>query len=124
MILIEKIIELNSKLHIDSWYDKYSQRYVTQVKDNEDNEIEYAYADNSKDRNNDIEYLKNKYKEDKDKDIVEYYQKKKKKKELPMTGLSPIMPDYEKGIETFNKNSSNVDTGDSVSDGSGSGIGD
>ena len=122
MILIEKIIELNSKLHIDSWYDKYSQRYVTQVKDNEDNEIEYAYADNSKDRNNDIEYLKNKYKNE---DIVEYYQKKKKKKkELPMTGLSPIMPDYEKGIETFNKNSSNVDTGDSVSDGSGSGIGD
>ena len=118
MILIEKIIELNDKLHIDSWYDKYSRNYVTQVKDNEDNEIEYAYAGNSRDRNNDIEYFKNKYKED----IVEYYQnKKKKKKDLPMTGLSPIMPDYEKGIETFNKNSSDVDTGDSVSNGSGIG---
>lgn len=115
MILIEKIIELNSKLHIDSWYDKYSQSYITQVKDDEDNEIEYAYAGNSRDRNNDIEYFKNKYKEE----IVEYLQpkedKEKKKKDLPMTGLNPIMPDQGKGIDTFNKNSS-IDTSFNNSD--------
>ena len=103
MILIEKIIELNSKLHIDSWYDKYSRNYITQVKDNEDNEIDYAYSGNSRDRNADIQTFKEKYSDE----IVEYYQsKKKKKQELPMTGLSPVMPDKEKGIDTFNKNAS------------------
>ena len=119
MILIEKIIELNSNLHIDSWYDKYSKNYITQVKDNEDNEIDYAYSGNSKDRDADIEYFKGKYKDE----IVEYLQsKKKKKQELPMTGLSPIMPNKEKGIETFNKNASpdiGSETGGEVSGGTG-----
>lgn len=103
MILIEKRIELSNKLYIDSWYDKYSRNYITQVKDENDNEVDYAYSGNAKDRDADIKAFKDKYKED----IVEYYQSKKKKKkqqELPMTGLSPIMPDYEKGIDTFNKN--------------------
>jgi len=103
MILIEKRIELNDKLYIDSWYDKYSRNYVTQVKDLDDNEVDYAYSGNSKDRNADIQMFKDKYKEE----IVEYYQnkkKKKKKQELPMTGLNPIMPDQGKGIDTFNKN--------------------
>lgn len=103
MLLIEKRIELNDKLYIDSWYDKYSKNYITQVKDNEDNEIDYSYSGNSKDRNTDIEYFKDKYKDE----IVEYLQPKKKKKkqaELPMTGLSPVLPDQGKGIDTFNKN--------------------
>lgn len=100
MILIEKRIELSNKLYIDSWYDKYSRNYITQVKDENDNEVDYAYSGNAKDRDADIKAFKDKYKED----IVEYYQskKKKKKQELPMTGLSPIMPDYDKGIDTFN----------------------
>ena len=121
MILIEKIIELNDKLHIDSWYDKYSRNYITQVKDNEDNEVEYSYAGNSRDRDADIKYFKEKYKEE----IVEYLQpreEKKKKKELPMTGLSPIMPDKEKGIDTFNKNASpdiGAESSGEVSGGSG-----
>lgn len=108
MILIEKRIELSNKLYIDSWYDKYSRNYITQVKDENDNEIDYAYSGNAKDRDSDIKAFKEKYKGD----IVEYYQskKKKKKQELPVTGLSPIMPDYEKGIDTFNKNM-NVDQG-------------
>lgn len=103
MILIEKIIELNDKLYIDSWYDKYSRNYVTQVKDLDDNEVDYAYSGNSKDRNADIQMFKDKYKEE----IVEYYQnkkKKKKKQELPITGINPIMPDKGAGIDTFNKN--------------------
>ena len=103
MILIEKRIELNNKLYIDSWYDKYSKSYITQVKDLEDNEIDYAYSGNAKDRDFDIKTFKDKYKDE----IVEYYQskkKKKKKQELPMTGLSPIIPDYGKGIDTFNNN--------------------
>lgn len=104
MILIEKRIEINDKLYIDSWYDKYSRNYITQVKDNEDNEIDYAYSGNSGDRDYEIQRFKDKYKDE----IVEYFQpkKKKKKQELPMTGLSPIMPDKEKGIDTFNKNAS------------------
>lgn len=104
MILIEKRIELNSKLYIDSWYDKYSRSYITQVKDEEDNEVDYAYSGNRADRDADIKYFKDKYKDE----IVEYLQprddKKKKEKELPMTGLNPIMPDQGKGIDTFNKN--------------------
>lgn len=104
MILIEKRIELSSKLYIDSWYDKYSRSYITQVKDEEDNEIDYAYSGNRADRDADIKYFKDKYKDE----IVEYLQprddKKKKEKELPMTGLNPIMPDQGKGIDTFNKN--------------------
>lgn len=104
MILIEKRIELSSKLYIDSWYDKYSRSYITQVKDEEDNEVDYAYSGNRADRDADIKYFKDKYKDE----IVEYLQprddKKKKEKELPMTGLNPIMPDQGKGIDTFNKN--------------------
>ena len=76
MILIEKRIELSNKLYIDSWYDKYSRSYITQVKDNEDNEIDYAYSGNRADRDEDIKDFKEKYKDD----IVEYYQSKKKKK--------------------------------------------
>ncbi len=111
MILIEKRIELNSKLYIDSWYDKYSRNFITQVKDNEDNEVDYTYSDNSKDRDSDIQFFKDKYKEE----IVEYLQpketRKKEEKELPMTGLSPIIPDTGKGIDTFNKNASPVISG-------------
>lgn len=103
MILIEKRIEINDELYIDSWYDKYSKSFITQVKDNEDNEIDYSYSGNSKDRNEDIKYFKDKYKDQ----ITEYYQsKKKKKQELPITGLSPIMPDAGKGVDTFNNNAS------------------
>ena len=120
MILIEKRIELSNKLYIDSWYDRFSKNYITQVKDNEDNEIDYAYSGDAKGRNFDIQMFKDKYKDD----IVEYYQskKKKKKQELPMTGLSPILPDKGKGINTFNKNASpdiNVESGGEVSGGSG-----
>lgn len=104
MILIEKRIELNSKLYIDSWFDKYTKSYITQIKDEEDNEIDYAYSGNIADRDADIAYFKDKYKDE----IVEYLQpkedKKKKKQELPMTGLNPIMPDQGAGIDTFNKN--------------------
>ena len=88
---------------------------------NEDNEVEYSYAGNSRDRDADIKYFKEKYKEE----IVEYLQpreEKKKKKELPMTGLSPIMPDKEKGIDTFNKNASpdiGAESSGEVSGGSG-----
>lgn len=104
MILIEKRIELNSKLYIDSWFDKYSKSYITQVKDEEDNEVDYAYSGNRADRDSDIDYFKNKYKDE----IVEYLQpkedRKKRKQELPMTGLNPILPDQGAGIDTFNKN--------------------
>ena len=103
MILIEKRIELNNKLYIDSWYDKYSKNYITQVKDLNDNEIDYAYSGSSKSRDEDIKMFKDKYKDE----IVEYLQSKKKKKkqiELPITGLSPVLPDQGKGIDTFNKN--------------------
>ncbi len=100
MILIEKRIEINNELYIDSWYDKYSKNYITQVKDLEDNEVDYAYSGNSKDRDADIKYFKKQYKNE----LSEEYKKKKKQAELPMTGLSPILPDQGKGIDTFNKN--------------------
>lgn len=115
-ILIEKIVEINDKLHIDSWYDKYSRSYITQVKDNEDNEIDYVYSGNSRDRDYEIQRLKDKYKED---EIVEYLQPRKKKKkqaELPMTGLSLILPDQGKGVDTFNKNM-DIDAGNSNGEG-------
>ena len=67
----------------------------------------------------DLQTFKEKYSDE----IVEYYQsKKKKKQELPMTGLSPVMPDKEKGIDTFNKNASpdiSSETGGEVSGGAG-----
>ena len=118
MILIEKRIELSNKLYIDSWYDKYSKSYITQVKDNEDNEVDYAYSGNRADRDVDIKDFKEKYKDD----IVEYYQskkKKKKQKELPMTGLSPVLPDQGKGIETFNNNMNVQSGGAGVDNGAG-----
>ncbi len=104
-LLIEKRIELNDKMYIDSWYDKFSRSYITQVKDNEDNELDYAYSGDAKGRDHDIQAFKDLYKEE----IVEYLQpkedKKKKKKELPITGLNPeVIPDPGKGIETFNHN--------------------
>ena len=43
------IKELKKGLYIDSWYDKYSRSYITQVKDAEDNELEYSYSGNKKD---------------------------------------------------------------------------
>lgn len=109
MILIEKRIELTDKLYIDSWYDKYSKSYITQVKDLEDNEVDYSYAGDAKGRDADIQYFKDEY----GSQLEEYYQskKKKKKQELPMTGLSPVLPDQGKGIETFNHNMNSGDTG-------------
>ena len=96
------IKELRKGLYIDSWYDKYSRSYITQVKDAEDNELEYSYSGNKKDRDADIKHFQDKYRNGKVQESVD------RKKKLPaLSTLNPIATDIipnkgGAGIDAFN----------------------
>jgi hypothetical protein len=55
-------MEKNKKYHIVSWYDWHSHNYITQLKDENDNQIgDAAYDGSSKARNYSIKMLKKYY---------------------------------------------------------------
>lgn len=104
------IKELKKGLYIDSWYDKYSRSYITQVKDAEDNELEYSYSGNKKDRDSDIKYFQEKYKNGRVQESLD------KRKKLPaLSTLNPIATNIipnkgGAGIDSFNNASTTSNT--------------
>lgn len=104
------IKELKKGLYIDSWYDKYSRSYITQVKDAEDNELEYSYSGNKKDRDSDIKYFQEKYKNGRVQESLD------KRKKLPaLSTLNPISTNIipnkgGAGIDSFNNASTTSST--------------
>lgn len=101
------IRELSNKYIVDAWWDVFSRSYIIQVKDEEGNEVDVAYAGNMEDRDALVKQFVDEYDEKKISSLNEAKKKKRRKKnELPaLDTLHPleIFPDYAKGIDAFNK---------------------
>lgn len=100
------IKELSNGYYIDSWWDRFTRSWVTQLKDMDGNEIDCSYSGNKEDRDFEIASYEELYKdgiEEIDEAMVK--KKKNKKKELPaLDTLHPIevLPDAAGGIDSFN----------------------
>lgn len=112
------IKKLKDDNYIELGYDKASGKYITQVKDKNGNEIDYHYDGNPTDAAYTMKSFIREYggllNEEADIDKLAKKKAKETEKKTKKSKLNPlatfVLPDYEAGIATFNKNMGISDT--------------